>query len=344
MRLRLADYSTLQKIDRRYLLGAQLWLQNAFDLVWPPANADLSGQIAVSWLKRLPAAFLLLLDCCFGILRDIFWAFTAPTLEFVCRIVPAQQLLSPLKSGYSPRKIANHVVLLLARIAAALALWFLMVLGHAADSLLRLARAIYDIVLLLCSGHQVRRLSPAQRRMLEPLFGDSLIYPLVRLSCGCSSLRWLTPHAAGNVIYLPGNFSVDHPSSEAHLQNMALLFHEATHVWQHHNGGGSYMHRALLAQLTATFSTGSRGAAYDWRQGMNQGLTFNAMNPEQQAQLVQEIAVQMAPTLAAQVVAAPVGTSDKPAPIAPDVLLFDNPEQQKLAVQALRCLQLGRCL
>jgi hypothetical protein len=59
-----------------------------------------------------------------------------------------------------------------------------------------------------------------------------------------------------------------------------LLVHELTHVWQYQHGGPDYLSKALWAQLV--------GDGYDWRKGLDAGKPWEALNPEQQAALLEE--------------------------------------------------------
>ena len=43
----------------------------------------------------------------------------------------------------------------------------------------------------------------------------------------------------------------------------------------------------------AAIETGSRNDAYDWRAGMLEGKSFQELNPEQQATVIEDIAVAM---------------------------------------------------
>ena len=43
-----------------------------------------------------------------------------------------------------------------------------------------------------------------------------------------------------------------------------------------------------FAMAVATIETGSRNGAYDWREGIAEGKSFKELNPEQQAQLIQD--------------------------------------------------------
>jgi hypothetical protein len=52
------------------------------------------------------------------------------------------------------------------------------------------------------------------------------------------------------------------------------------HVWQHQNGGTDYMSEALWGQYF--------GDGYDFEKALKEGKSFGEMNPEQQAELMQQ--------------------------------------------------------
>src|SRR5262249_50136854 len=68
------------------------------------------------------------------------------------------------------------------------------------------------------------------------------------------------------------------------------LLHELTHVWQYQNGGASYIAGALSAQLGAVLTTGNNHAAYDYTALLERGAAWQDWNPEQQAELVEDVA------------------------------------------------------
>ena len=62
-----------------------------------------------------------------------------------------------------------------------------------------------------------------------------------------------------------------------------VLVHEMTHVWQYQHRGWTYAPAALWAQITHL-----RGGAYDWGPDAQKRRPFSALNPEAQAQAVQD--------------------------------------------------------
>src|SRR5262249_54767875 len=62
--------------------------------------------------------------------------------------------------------------------------------------------------------------------------------------------------------------------------NLDLLSHEMTHVWQFQNGGTDYLSEALYAQ--------NFGEGYDFQRGIREGKSWRELNPEQQAELIEQ--------------------------------------------------------
>jgi hypothetical protein len=169
------------------------------------------------------------------------------------------------------------------------------VVGGGVDVFLRVLQGTANAVLTLTFLERPSRpLTPAERAPLARLFGHSLDSAVVRLKRG-GATDWtrLAPHVVGNTIYLPEHWggALFHPDGTLTRACHGTLLHEAAHVWQNQNGGGGFVHRALLAQWLATLRTGSRSGAYAWRQGFAQGRSFRELNPEQQASLLEDIGV-----------------------------------------------------
>ena len=59
-----------------------------------------------------------------------------------------------------------------------------------------------------------------------------------------------------------------------------MLVHETTHVWQNQNGGTDYMTEAIYAQIF--------GEGYEYGDVILNGRTWFLLNPEQQAQLIED--------------------------------------------------------
>lgn len=117
-----------------------------------------------------------------------------------------------------------------------------------------------------------RSLHPAEVEPLRRIFGDSIDWSVVTIKEGTAGLLTMPrrPFVHGNTIYVPPPFLPLKPE---------ILVHELVHVWQHQHGGTDYMSEALWAQYL--------GDGYDVAKGLREGRSWSALNPEQQAQLIQ---------------------------------------------------------
>jgi len=151
--------------------------------------------------------------------------------------------------------------------------------------LVRVAQLPVDLVLMLSlrvvsAVQVVLWLEPAGRPLtgfevarLRPLFGASLDYAAVRVKEGPLGILGISGRAFvhGDTVFIPpGHTAAD----------FGLLVHELTHVWQHQHGGTAYLSAAIAAQLG--------GDGYDWRKAVAKGLRWEALNPEQQAQFIED--------------------------------------------------------
>lgn len=122
-----------------------------------------------------------------------------------------------------------------------------------------------------------RSLSPAERGILQPVFGPHLNYSLIRI---CSNTI-CSPDGVARTI---GNLIATPPQG---ISNSTLV-HEVAHVWQHQNGiRYSYITSSLLSQFGAWLLTGSRSAAYNWQMYYNNSIPWMAWNAEAQAEYIE---------------------------------------------------------
>jgi hypothetical protein len=170
--------------------------------------------------------------------------------------------------------------------------------GGAVDVFARGVQGTLDTVLTLAFAEApARGLSDSEVKLLKQVYGDSVDYSAIRLKRG-GSTDWtrMAPHVVGNTVYMPthwnkeAQFNRDGSFTAAGLET---LLHEVGHVWQNQNGGGDYIHRALLAQVQASRESGSRSGAYDWRGAVAQGKSFEELNPEQQAHLMEDLGMRL---------------------------------------------------
>ncbi|MCP3062957.1 DUF4157 domain-containing protein [Myxococcus sp. K38C18041901] len=145
------------------------------------------------------------------------------------------------------------------------------------DAVLMLAGRMVSAVQVLLGLEPVgRRLTGFEVALLRPVFGTSLDYAAVRVKEGPVGVLGIPGRAFahGDTVFIP-------PRSGP--TDVALLTHELTHVWQHQHGGTAYLSAALAAQFW--------GDGYDWRKGVRDGLRWEELNPEQQAQLIEDATV-----------------------------------------------------
>jgi hypothetical protein len=113
--------------------------------------------------------------------------------------------------------------------------------------------------------------------MLRKVFGTGLNYQMVRLtrmSALVAAVNGSRAFTLATTIHLPAKAYL------AMAQYPSLLVHEMVHVWQYQRTGWSYATNALWAQ------TGGDG--YDFAKALREGKSWQKMNPEQQAQMIQE--------------------------------------------------------
>jgi hypothetical protein len=153
--------------------------------------------------------------------------------------------------------------------------------------LIRVAQLPADLVLMLAgrvvSAVQVltgleppgRRLTEEEVARLRPIFSESLDYARVRVKEGRLGLLGVSRRAFvhGDIVFVPGRGPPE----------FGLLVHELTHVWQHQHGGTAYLSAALAAQWW--------GDGYNWRKAVGQALRWAQLNPEQQAQFIEDAAL-----------------------------------------------------
>lgn len=119
-----------------------------------------------------------------------------------------------------------------------------------------------------------RPLKQDEADLLRDLFGPSLRQGPIAVVEGGSGLLNVRSSAItlGNTIHVS---KVNSPIS------LNLLAHEAVHTWQNQNGGNDYLLKAFWAQKA--------GEGYNYHAALARGETWKAMNPEQQAEFVQDI-------------------------------------------------------
>ncbi len=179
------------------------------------------------------------------------------------------------------------------------------VTGGVGFALLDVRRNAAIIEAQLGISAQTRGLNAEERAVLTSVYGDTVDLDAIRLKVGGDGIlgirgsqdRALT---SGNTIYLrkdPNNPD-DYPGLTAAQRQEAwleLLVHEAAHVWQFQNVGSGYQTESLLSQIfppavphPTTVGGESTKPEYDWRAAQDAGLRWEQMNPEQQAELLEQ--------------------------------------------------------
>jgi hypothetical protein len=124
-----------------------------------------------------------------------------------------------------------------------------------------------------------RPLHELEVRVLRGVFADGISYGpvrLVRMAPFIAQLNGSRAFVLGNTLNLPErNFD-----AISRGQQMDLLVHEATHIWQYQHRGWGYVAEALWAQ--------GFGDGYDYVKALRAGKPWRKMNPEQQAQMIQD--------------------------------------------------------
>ncbi len=119
-----------------------------------------------------------------------------------------------------------------------------------------------------------RKLTDSEKEAMREIFGDSVDLSKVRIKHGKAGVFGNSgAFVHGNTMYFGENTEI----------TTDLLAHEMVHVWQHQNGGTDYMREALESQ--------ELGDAYDFEEDVINGVPWEDLEPEQQAELVQ-VAVQ----------------------------------------------------
>lgn len=122
-----------------------------------------------------------------------------------------------------------------------------------------------------------RPLSEIELQAARKVFVSSLDYLLVRIEKMGTILELINgsrAYTAGNSINLPSK-AYAYPNQYTHI-----VIHELVHVWQYQHGGWGYVPNALWAQTL--------GDGYDFAKALRDGKPWTKMNPEQQAQMIQD--------------------------------------------------------
>ncbi|WP_273444293.1 hypothetical protein [Neolewinella agarilytica] len=118
----------------------------------------------------------------------------------------------------------------------------------------------------------IRSLTERELRLLKPIFGDSVPYPLIRID----ERAWVGPRF-GRFCYVSfltiNSWGPMHP---------ATLVHEVVHVWQYTHRGAVYIPRALRAQWS------EMGYNYGGLAPLQSAACLEDFNYEQQADIIED--------------------------------------------------------
>ena len=143
-------------------------------------------------------------------------------------------------------------------------------------------------------GMHTSPLTQVEITAVQSIFGSgNLRYQDVRIAEG-GILNFIFRHNGGlafatwYTVHLPYKKQVVGGTAVSSRQNLPLLVHELTHVFQHHHVGSRYLGEAIYYLVTTKRDCyqygGKNGLASCWQQGK----TFAQFNREQQAQIVQD--------------------------------------------------------
>jgi len=117
-----------------------------------------------------------------------------------------------------------------------------------------------------------RPLSAAERRLLQPIFGNSVPYDLIRVD----ERAYVGPRFA------PFCYVSFHTVNSWGKMSAPTLVHEIVHVWQYTHRGAAYIPRALYAQTTAA------GYNYGGLEPLRRHHRLEDFNYEQQADIIED--------------------------------------------------------
>ncbi|OAV42755.1 hypothetical protein [Lewinella sp. 4G2] len=117
-----------------------------------------------------------------------------------------------------------------------------------------------------------RPLTPRERALLKPYFGNSIPWDLIRID----ERAWVGPRFA-NLCYV----SLHTINSWGPMSDHVLV-HEVVHVWQYTHRGAAYIPRALYAQTT------EMGYNYGGLMELDAAYELEDFNYEQQADIIED--------------------------------------------------------
>jgi hypothetical protein len=143
-------------------------------------------------------------------------------------------------------------------------------------------------------GMKTTPLTDEVRTAVQPIFGarnlryqdvriaeGGILNLIFRYNGGLAFATWYTVH-------LPNVKKGESELAGYGRNNLPLLIHELTHVFQYHHVGSRYLGEALYYLITTQRNCYQYGGAIGLRAYWQEGKTFSQFNREQQAQIIQD--------------------------------------------------------
>ena len=157
--------------------------------------------------------------------------------------------------------------------------------GQFVDTFVLTLHATVNFVESVTGQIDERSLSQAEIEYLRPIYGDSIDYSAVTVqSGGLKESLNMRANVVGNDVFMPEDLFMEDGVTLT-PEGLETLGHEVGHIWQFQNRGPDYISGALYAQNTQGAGSLGTGEAYDWLAVADEGVHFNDMNPESQAEL-----------------------------------------------------------
>lgn len=124
-----------------------------------------------------------------------------------------------------------------------------------------------------------RPLHADESELARRVFHGALDTGPIRIIPGVGGLFAIPPGVAAFVVGNTVRVLRRHLPPPGRPLPVGLLVHELVHCWQYQHGGRAYLARALAAQAW--------GEGYDFARALKAGRPWAALNPEQQASLIE---------------------------------------------------------
>ena len=154
------------------------------------------------------------------------------------------------------------------------------ILQTPADAIiLGLGKPFFALNTLLGLSKPSEKLTPNQNSIIDTVFQSGIDSSRMRIAEFPPWLHSIT----GSVPFTLGNTVLTPPEQALSAND---LVHEGVHVWQNQTSGSSYISESLFSQGMGSLFGSSRNDAYQFGHALYSGSTWNELNPEQQARLI----------------------------------------------------------